>query len=92
MALTAAWLSDPNMIRPRAATQPLIATGATDVNSDPGCPRAMDPGMVLSSSLGLDNTRAMVTTEITQIIMALVVAWLSNTSKATGYSPDLRIL
>lgn len=92
MALATAWFSDPNMIRPGAATQPLIATGATDVNSDPGCPRAVDPGLVLGSSLGLDNTGAIVTTEIIQISMALVVAWLSDTNKATGYSPDLRIL
>lgn len=92
MALAAAWLSDPNMIRPRAATQSLIAPGTTDVNSDPGCPRNGDPGLVLGSSLGRDNTKAMVTTDITQITMVLVVAWLSDTNKATGYSPDLRIL
>lgn len=46
----------------------------------------------MGSSLGLDNTRAMVTTEITHISMTLVVAWLSDTNKATGLSPDLRIL
>lgn len=95
MALAAAWLSDPNMIRPGAATQSLIAPGTTDVNdvnSDPGCPRNGDPGLVLGSSLGRDNTKAMVTTDITQISMVLVVAWLSDTNKATGYSPDLRIL
>lgn len=34
----------------------LTATGTTDINTDPDCYRAMDPDVILSSSLGLDNT------------------------------------
>lgn len=47
------------LIRPQATTQPLVATGATNVDSDPGYCKAMDPDMDLRSSLDLDNTRAL---------------------------------
>ncbi|KAL6051623.1 hypothetical protein STEG23_028714, partial [Scotinomys teguina] len=33
----------------------LVATGAMDINSDPGCFRATDPNMVFGSSLGPDD-------------------------------------
>lgn len=36
--------------KPQTMTGPSVATGAIDVNSDPGYCRAMDPVMSLSSS------------------------------------------
>lgn len=34
----------------QATTWPSVATGATDINSDPGCCKGMDPDMDLSST------------------------------------------
>lgn len=45
------WLS-----RYWVSTQPLVATGTTDINPDPDCCWAMDPGMTHSSSLAPDDT------------------------------------
>lgn len=45
-------------IRHQETAQPSVATGTTDVSSDPGCHRAMDPDMALSSSSGLEQTMA----------------------------------
>lgn len=45
------------LIRSQATIWPLVATGTTDINADPGCGcRVTDPDMALSSSTGLDNT------------------------------------
>lgn len=40
-------------------TQPSVATGTTDVSSDPGCHRAMNPYKALSSSSGMEHTMAL---------------------------------
>lgn len=40
-------------------TQTLVTTGATDIDPDPGCCRAMDPDKALCRSSGLDVTVAL---------------------------------
>ena len=41
--------------RLQASMQPLVAAWATDINTDPGCGRTMDPDMVLGSSPGIQK-------------------------------------
>lgn len=59
----------------QASEWPLVVTGVMVVISDPG-------------SLDLDDTIALVAAQTTQISMALVVAYPSDTNKATGCDPD----
>lgn len=51
--------SDTNMAPDWVATCPLVITGASDINRDPGCSKATDPDMALSCSSGLDVTMAL---------------------------------
>ncbi|KAL6044857.1 hypothetical protein STEG23_017028, partial [Scotinomys teguina] len=44
--------------KPQASMWPLVATWATDINTDPGYGRTMNPNMVLSSGLYFEFTRA----------------------------------
>lgn len=53
MALAAAWSVDANMI---SGACPLVVTGAIDINSDPGCYRAIDPDIALCKIPSQDNT------------------------------------
>lgn len=42
-----------------------VATWAIDINTDPNCSRTVDPDIALISSLGLDDTMAWVTAQVT---------------------------
>ncbi|ERE81248.1 kelch-like protein 2 [Cricetulus griseus] len=76
MAPMAVWPLDNNMVPdcspdPLASALPLIVSGAMDINTDPGCGRAMDPDMNTGSSPGMDDTMAPGEIQATQIGMAL---------------------
>lgn len=45
--------------RPWPSSWPSMTTGAPNINSDPGCYRATDPGRALCSSLGPNDTVAL---------------------------------
>ena len=51
-----------------------MVSGATDINSDPGCGRAMNPNMALGSSPGTDDIMAPGISTGTHIGLALVAA------------------
>lgn len=63
-------------VGPDLRLQPLVLIGATDIYKDPGCSRAIDPDIALSSSVRPEVTMAV---QGTQIGMAL-----ADTNMATG--------
>lgn len=69
------------LTRPQSTTGSL-ATVASDINSDNGYCRAMDPDMALGSNSGPDNTMAPSDSRPPRF------AWLSYSNKATSCGPD----
>ncbi|MEJ1281221.1 hypothetical protein NN561_012170 [Cricetulus griseus] len=63
-----------------ALAWPLMVSGATDVNTEPGCNRDPDPDMALTSSPSLDDTMAPVDSPGHQIGLAPAAAQPSDTN------------
>lgn len=55
-----------------------------DINIDPSFSRTTNADMALGSSLGLDISIALEAAQATQISMAPVAAWPSDTNMAPG--------
>lgn len=69
----------------------LVVAGTIDIDSDPGCCRAIDADMALSSSLSLDDTMAPVIAQAMSNSMALAVASPSDIHLAVVVAPTLGI-
>lgn len=62
-----------------------MVSGAMDISSDPSCCRVTDPDKALNSNPGLDDTLAVLAT---QLGMVLVVAQPLGTNMVTGCALD----
>lgn len=74
--------------RPQESAWPSMVTGATNINTDPDCGKTKNPDTAPNCIPGLDVTTAYAT----RICMAPAAVRPSDTDKATGYSPDPRLL
>ena len=72
--------TDPYM----ASVWPLVASWASDINTDPSYGRTMNPDMALSSIPGLDLTMTTIVVQVTQISMDMIAARPSVTNIAPG--------
>lgn len=64
MAPEAMWPLGTNMVQTPGISMSLMAPGATDSNKDPGCSRAIDPDMALSSGCSLNDTMARIWVDV----------------------------
>ena len=58
MAPESMWPLGTNMVQTPGISMSLMVPGTTDSNKDPGCSRAIDPDMALSSGCSLNDTMA----------------------------------
>lgn len=73
----------------QTSVQPLEATWAMDVNTDPSCGKTMNPYMALSSSPGPEVTMALGGSTGYPDDHGTAAAWLLDTNMTSGCRPDL---